>query len=187
DRMIIPIEDGRPVFRLKAFAVANGFPPFQEHQALADVKAALHICKMVRRAAPDLWSNFLRFSSKQSAIGFLKDEPALLLFEATSRRASFCVSLIGANRKPALANTYYVLDLSADLGTLQRCSELQLKEAIMARPEIVRKVKVNAAPLLYSNEEAPLGLLNGHAENELRDKGETVQGNKAFLADLLSV
>lgn len=187
DRMTIPLEGGRPTFRLKAFAMANGFPDFEAHQALADVRAALHICRIVRRDAPDLWSNFLRFSSKQSVVAFLKDEPALLLFEASSRRASFCVTVIGACRKPGMGNTHYALDLTTDAMQLQQYSEGQLRDVLVAHPEIIRKIKVNTAPLLCAIADAPEHMLNGCGEDELMSVGEAVQSDRAFISRLLGI
>jgi len=56
--------DSENVYRLGALAAANGIALGKAHDATHDVDAMLKLCRRGEKGTPDLWSAFLRFSSK---------------------------------------------------------------------------------------------------------------------------
>jgi exodeoxyribonuclease I len=84
--------DGENVYRLGALAAANGIALGKAHDAAHDVDAMLQLCRRVKKGAPDLWSAFLRFSSKARRRRF--DRPGRRIsptLTSTARPAS-CIS-----------------------------------------------------------------------------------------------
>ena len=73
--------NGRISYRLGALAAANGIALGKVHDAAADVDAMLGLCRRVREGSPELWSAFLRFSSKAAVVDFLCSEEAFAYFD----------------------------------------------------------------------------------------------------------
>ncbi|MGY3647082.1 DNA polymerase III epsilon subunit-like protein [Bradyrhizobium sp. LM4.3] len=88
--------DGAHVYKLGPIAAANGIAPRKARDAARDVDATLGLCRLVRSGAPELWSAFLRFSSKTSVVDFVRDEEAFAYFDfrgsSTSRGPSIASS-----------------------------------------------------------------------------------------------
>lgn len=104
-------------FRLGDVCAANGYAPSAYHEAAADTEALLWLCKLISEQAPDLWSQFLRFTSKRSAVDFLRNEDAIILFDP--RRddpGTRYLSWLGASEKDG--NCHYCIDLTADIASL---------------------------------------------------------------------
>ena len=57
-------QNGHAIFRLKPLAEANGIAAPMSHSAMADVSTTLALCQVIKNHAPDIWSQFLRFSQK---------------------------------------------------------------------------------------------------------------------------
>lgn len=53
--------NGKPTFRLELLAPANGFNNFNAHDALADVEATVHVARIIRDAAGDIWSKMFNY------------------------------------------------------------------------------------------------------------------------------
>jgi exodeoxyribonuclease-1 len=187
DKLNIPVgPEQRPSFALAALAVANGFPNFNAHEAMADVQATVHLCSLVAREAPVLWSQFQRFTQRASAVSFMEDEDAFLLCDSSSRRGSYCVALAGRNRNPKASHIYYCINLDIDVMPLRAFSDEQLDAAIAERPDILHRVKVNAAPILYALSDTPEHLNGGVAEDTWYERGRHIKENPAFLERLVA-
>lgn len=62
--LVIPSKaNGRPNFKLDQLAPANGFDHSNAHDAMADVEAVIHLCRIIADGASAEWSNFIRFWS----------------------------------------------------------------------------------------------------------------------------
>jgi len=124
--------DGRFSHRLGALAAANGIAPGKVHDAEADVDAMLGLCRLVREGAPELWSTFLRFSSKASVVDFVRDEDAFAYFDFFgSPRIMHVLTRVGTS--PNDANAHYCLDLSCDIDALRKLDDAALAEALKAK------------------------------------------------------
>ena len=138
-------DKGGASFKLDRLAPANGFNHANAHDALADVEALIHLCRIVRDRCPDLWARFQRFASKGSVEDFLRREEAFLLLEfhpvSTGR---YVATAIGTNN----ANVAYCYDLAIDPDELRGLSDAELAARLTRAPRPLRKVKKNAAPSL---------------------------------------
>lgn len=142
-------DQGRPVFRLKPLAEANGIDPMASHEAMADVATTLALCRRVRAAAPDIWSQFLRFSQKASVEAFITGEDAFLVSETIgNRHRARVVTRIGRHTEQAIR--HYCLDLGADISALRAMTDEELVAACKGYERPVVTIRTNAAPTLWA-------------------------------------
>lgn len=139
--------DGNLSFRLGDVCAANGYAPSPHHEAMADTEALLWLCKLISEQAPDLWSQFLRFTSKRSAADFLQNEDAVILFDPRSDDPGIrYLSWLGPSDKDG--NYHYCIDLTADIGSLACMDDGALMAAIVSSDSPLRRVRINASPLM---------------------------------------
>lgn len=151
----IPLsDDGRPVFKLDRVAPANGFANRTPHDAMADAEATLYLCHLLCERAPELWSTFMRFSQKAAAAAFIGAESLFCVSDYYGVRAyAWLVTSLGQNEQNT--SEYYVFDLSFDPAELAILPADELEARLKSAPRPVRSVRVNAAPLMMSAEDAP--------------------------------
>lgn len=155
DILNIPFGDnGKPTFRLDRVAFANGYVHEHAHDALSDVKATLFLCRFLAERVPELWSAFMRFSQKAAVVDYIESEPVFCLSEFYySNPYSWLVTAIGANSENS--SEHYVYDLSVNPESLRTLTSEQLIWRLGISPKPIRRLRVNAAPLIMPAEEAP--------------------------------
>jgi exodeoxyribonuclease-1 len=110
--------EGRAVFRLKPLAEANGLSVAGSHEAMADVATTLALCRHIKTAAPEVWSQFLRFSQKASVEAFITGEDAFLVSGTIgNQHHTRVVTRIGRHSEQSIR--HYCLDLGADISALR--------------------------------------------------------------------
>lgn len=177
---------GQKTFRLDQVAPANGFSHDRAHDAMGDVKATLFLCRLLNEKAPDIWSSFMRFSTKSAVTDFIGGEAVFCLSDFYSGNPyAYLVTTIGQNRVNKAE--WYVYDLSVDPKTLLPLSDAQLAIGLGESPKPVRKVKSNAAPMLCAAEDAP-AICNGrnYDSDELLRRAALVHPDTAFGQRLVS-
>jgi exodeoxyribonuclease I len=186
DVLVVPRDcTGRAIFRLHALAAANGFPIVDSHDAIADVKATLALCRMARDRAPELWSRFLRFAQKAAVVDFVREEEVFVLFESYGNESdAHVVTCIGLN--PDSPNTYYCLDLSADIAHLRTLTDEELVARMRTGPRPIRRLKVNIAPLLCPLYEATPAQLEHRREEDLTLLAASVRSDENFVQRLIT-
>jgi exodeoxyribonuclease-1 len=168
-------ESGELTYRLDRLAPVNGFDPEAvHHDAMTDVHAMLHVCRILRTAAPDFWSSAIRLSRK----------PAILDFIATSSLFGLVEFFFAKPYAWAVAPLGHSDDLNGicvfNLGgvapeRLEGLSEPSLQKRLAQRPKPVRRIRANAVPILCDIESAP-------PFTEGLDLGSTVlQGRADYL------
>lgn len=176
-------EAGRPVFRLKPLAEANGVAAPMAHDAMADVMTMHALAVHIRTRAPEIWSQFLRFSQKASVEAFIAEEDAFLLSEVVgNRHRARLVTHIG--RHSEQANRHYCLDLSADLDVLRRSSDDELAAICASIDRPVATVRTNAAPTLWALYDATPGHLAPFDEAEVLGRVKELRREAAFVERL---
>lgn len=155
DALVIPSHaDGKPDFKLDRLAPANGFSHENAHEAIADVEATLHIAKRISERSPDVWSTFMRFSTKAAVTDYTSNEPSFCLTEFYYGEAySWLVSRIGVNTTNP--SEIYVYNLDVDPSSLSLLSNTELIDRLDTMPKPVRTIRTNAAPMIFSLEDAP--------------------------------
>jgi exodeoxyribonuclease-1 len=188
DCLTIPVKgNGRPVFKLDQVAPANGFDHSNAHDAMADVEAVIHLCRLAANGASSEWSNFIRFSQKAATEAFLHEGEPLLLTEffGFGGQKHFPIIRIGADAQQAAKHLCY--DLSQDPDDFRQMSDAALGACFASRPKPLRKVKSNAAPTLRALDDAPAWSLGDLSEAKIVDRAANVLGDSAFINRLLAV
>lgn len=175
--------DGADVYRLGPLAAANGIVPGKAHDAAHDVDATLGLCRLVRSGAPELWSAFLRFSSKTSVVDFVRDEDAFAYFDFYgSPRVMHFLTRVGIN--PRDGNVHYCLDLTVDLDALRKLDGSDLTERMKIEPRPIRRLKVNGSPLLYPLWDIEQPLFGETSEADLMRTASSVRADPDFMEKL---
>ena len=176
-------DKGGPSFKLDRLAPANGFNHANAHDALADVEALIHLCRIVRDRCPDLWARFQRFASKAAVEDFLRRDEAFLLLEfhpvSTGR---YVVTPIGTNN----ANVVYCYDLAIDPDELRGLSAAELAARLTKSQRPLRKVKKNAAPCLCPLDEAPAAMLGDVSPAEFVRRAKGLRSDRALVERLVA-
>jgi exodeoxyribonuclease-1 len=176
--------DGRQIFRLSDLAAANGFTSAGAHDAMRDVELTLQLCQRVREGAPDIWSSFMRFASKQSVVAFIREEPAFGYFDNfDGTRSVRPLTRVGISQSDA--NVHYCLDLTHDVDALKGLTDEELTEAVRARATSpIRRLKVNASPFVCPLWEIGADDLEPADEDALMRSAQSVQSDEEFVGRL---
>lgn len=67
-------EDGRNNFKLENLAPLNGFAGHDAHDALGDVRATIHIARLIRDTDMALWEHMFRMGNAKNATDFVDNE-----------------------------------------------------------------------------------------------------------------
>jgi exodeoxyribonuclease I len=147
-------ESGIASFRLERMAAANGFDHSRAHDAIGDVEATVHMCRLLMERVPDLWSGFIRFTQKAAVIDYAGNETVFCLADFYGGVPyAWLVTSIGPviSRKSDLL----VFDLAADPSDLAALSGDELLSRLSAIPKVVRRLRTNSSPIIVPPETAP--------------------------------
>jgi len=187
DALTFPTDDnGQRVFKLEQIAPANGFKHDRAHDAMGDVAATIFLCKLLIEKAPHIWSSFMRFSKKSAVVDYINDERVFCVSDFFfGKPYSYIVTTIGQNQENKAE--WYVYDLSVEPESLLSLSEAELATRLAESPKPVRRVKSNAAPMLFPAEDAP-EICNGRecGLEELERRAVMVQTDTALCQRLIS-
>jgi exodeoxyribonuclease-1 len=179
-------EKGQKVFKLDRVAPANGFKHDQAHNAMGDVLATIFVCRLLMEKAPDIWSSFMRFSTKAAVTDFITDELLFCWSDFFFGKPFSCiVTAIGQNK--AIGTEWYIYDLSVDPNSLLTLSDEQLAARLARTPKPLRRLRSNAAPMLFPAEDAPeicKGRENGL--NELERRANVVKADARLRERLIA-
>lgn len=153
--LTFPLGDGgKKIFKLDRFAPSNGFSHEQAHDAMGDVEATIFLAKLLMEKAPDVWSSFMRFSTKAAVVDYINEERVFCFSDFYfGNPFSYATTVLGQNKgNPA---EWYIYDLSIDPTSLLSLTDSKLKSRLAASPKVVRKLKSNGVPMLLPFEDAP--------------------------------
>jgi exodeoxyribonuclease-1 len=151
----IPLgEAGQQVFKLDRLAPANGYDHENAHDAMGDVEATIHLAKLIRDRAPEVWGRMMQLSRKQDTEDILKEEEILCLTQYFGGRAhNRYVTECGAN--PTYGASRAVFDLNQDPEPYLDMTIEELVHEMNKSPAVIRAVRTNAQPILMPYTEAP--------------------------------
>ena len=186
--LTFPTDDnGKMVFKLDSIAPANGFGHDQAHDAMGDVEATVFLCRLLVEKAPDVWSSFMRFSTKAAVVDFITAEPVFCVSDFYfGKPYSYVVTAIGQNEENGAE--WYIYDLSVDPESLVLLSPASLAARLGRTPKPLRRLKSNSAPMLGSAEDAP-EICKGweHGLEELERRARRLKEDGALCERLISV
>jgi len=182
----IPLgSEGRPVFRLNQLALANKVTHAQAHDAMADVIATLGLCRCVREGAPELWQRFVRFSKKATVGDFVESEDGFFLTEFFGNEA-YHLPVVCIGKDPEQPNGRLCLRLDIAVEKLASMSDEALHNQLSAKPSPVRRLRINAAPMLTALYEAPELMLNGANIDDLEARARHVREDAVFCSRIVA-
>jgi exodeoxyribonuclease I len=151
----VPLDEkGRQTFRLDRLAPANGYVHVQAHEALADVAATIHIARLIRDRAPDVWQTMERVSRKDAVIEYVRAERMLSMTERNyGRTNSWVVAGCGVN--PENNGQLAVFDLYYNPDQYRTLSSEDLVAVLNGSPKVIRALRANAQPILMPADVAP--------------------------------
>ncbi|MET4798464.1 hypothetical protein [Bradyrhizobium sp. LB11.1] len=79
------------------------------------------------------------------------------------------------------ANAYYCLDLECDIDSLRKLDDVELAERLVQEPKPVRRLKINASPLLYPLWDIDADRFLGQTEEELTRRASSVRADDEFM------
>ena len=148
---------GQPTFKLDALAPANGFGHVTAHDAMGDVEAMIHVCRILAERAASHWSNFVRFAQKAAVLGFAEDEEIFSLTEIYyGKTYSWMVTNLGPNTQNGAQLLVY--NLAIDPNEMASLTDDELIARLTTRPKPVRTLRANACPCILSYEDTPAHL-----------------------------
>jgi len=179
-------EDGLPGFRLEQLAAANGFDTSDAHDALADVRATVHLARLLRAGQPKLWSWALSLRQRERVKRLLESGQPLV--HSSSRfPAQFCATSVvwPLCPHPAYSSQWIVwnlrvgpgpfMDLSVDeLEDLLYSAEADLPAGRVRLP--IKTVRTNRCPML-----APLAVLDEPARQRIEIDPDRIEAHRAEL------
>ena len=177
----------KKTFKLDRLAPANGFNHDRAHDALGDVEATIFICRLIMEKAPDIWSSFMKFSTKSSVVDYITEEKLFGLTEFYfGNPHSWVVTTLGQNQKNKAE--WYAYDLSVTPVSLLGLSDTQLTKRLGKSPKPMRRLKSNAAPILFAADDA-LGICNrlSCGLEELERRADMVQNHAELGKRLVSI
>jgi exodeoxyribonuclease I len=186
-RLVIPInDDGEQVFKLDRLAPANGFAHDRAHDAMGDVEATIHICRLMSESAPEVWSSFMRFSRKPAVVDYITAEPIFCISEIYFGRAySYLVTSIGQDTDNP--NEWYLYDLAVDPDSLIGLTQEELEIRLGRWPKPFKTTRSNAVPILFSADDAPdCSKAKEHGPQELERRARLLQENTEFRDRLIA-
>ncbi|WAC22942.1 exonuclease domain-containing protein [Blastomonas sp. SL216] len=183
DAIIVPVGDkGKPTFRLDRLAPENGFNHLNAHDALADVEATIHVARLIRDNAPELWADAVHLSDKASVATLLNAEPCFILTESFYNLPyQFALTKIG--HEPGNAGTVLALNLAIDIDQLRAMTDEELAAWLTRSPKPVRRIRTNAAPTLQALSEYEH--FGGDAAGDLLERAHRIQADTEFCARLI--
>lgn len=174
--------NGKLTYKLDLLAPANGFDHANAHDALADVEATVHIGRIIRDAAGDHWSEAIRFAQKAAASAFVDAEPAFIVTECYfGNPYQFALTKIAPD--PDNPSSVICFDLDVNPDDLQALSPQALVSRLGRKIKPIRRVRLNAAPILHDIFSAPS--FHGSPAQHLVERAERVRGDQALCERLV--
>lgn len=138
--------EGKPIFRLPELAAANGIT-HTPHNPMSDVEATLALCRLAQARAPDVWQRFVRFSRKATTADFVDCGDPFVLTEFFANEA-YHSPVVCIGEDPKQSTLRYCLALNGRTRALLTMSDDDLCNAIRCKASPVRKLRVNASPVM---------------------------------------
>jgi exodeoxyribonuclease-1 len=175
----LPINDqGRRSFRLDQIAPANGFAHDEAHEAVADVEATIHVARLIKERAPEVWQRVLGPCRKADAVRMASSaEPYSLTEFYFGREHSFPVVHCGTN--PDYDAEVGAFDLQYVPSSYLHLSTEELVEVLNTSLKVIRTIRANTQPIVM-----PLSSLPESSKSHFPDQAVMDERASAILADV---
>lgn len=183
-------EDGTPTNRLEAMAKANSLKLENAHNALSDIQATIDLARLMKSKQPKLFEFLFGIRDKHSVAKIVSTSDGKPFVYSSGRYPSeFLKTSVAVvlTQHPTDSNAMLIYDLRHDPSEFQDLSVEELKSRIFVSKEDrdkivplpVKKMALNKSPAV-----APLGTLDGSAQERISLTIETVQKNLTKLKSM---
>jgi exodeoxyribonuclease-1 len=142
----VPIIRGRPSFKLAPLAAANGFLGHAAHDALGDVRATIHLMRIIRSRALGAWALFPSLVSRAGVIDTLLGAEFAVVILHFGVAVAKPVLPVCAN--PDYPAQWLAIDLSYDPSPLLGMDPLALAATLAVPHSPLCRIKTNGMPLV---------------------------------------
>ena len=191
DILSVPTDaKGRQTFKLDILAAANGFDHVATgtaaHDAIGDVEATIHMCRILAEQADGYWSNFVRFAQKAAVLDLAEEDEVFSLTDIFFGRVySWMVTRLGPN--PDITSQLLVFNLDMDPDQLADLSDDELVSRLATTPKPVRALRTNACPCVLSYEDTPEHLRSQAPDLAvLTARAERIRGDDELVSRLIA-
>jgi exodeoxyribonuclease-1 len=175
-------ERGRPVYKLDRLAPANGFPHLNAHDAMGDVEATIHICRLIKERAPQAWERVLHCGSKARVLSLMEENPAFVLTDSYfGRLYQFALTRVGD--EGGASSAVLAFDLSIEPAQLIGLDDVMLTARLNRRPKPLRRIKPSESPFLTPLAEGEA--FDGLDYETLAARGAQIRDNVEFRERLI--
>lgn len=182
----MPVGDyGRPSYKLDRLAPINGFNHNAPHDAMGDVEATVHLCRLLADRADSYWSGFVRFAPKLAVLDFVQNEEFFCFTDSFfGKTYTWMVCRIGENAD--YATEQLVFNLAVDPEKLLLLDNETLAARLKEQPKPVRSLRINASPSLLAYEDIPTHLRAAMPpEHVLRGRAVRIRDDECFAQRLV--
>ena len=179
--LAIPIDDrDRETFRLDKLAPINGFDHKDAHDAMADVEATIHVAKLAKNMAPDVWTAMSDATNKNNVVKYAMREEHFSLSERYfGRMYSWVVTYCGRN--PDYDSQLAVFDLEFDPVDYISLSVEELIKVLGKSPKVIRVLTANKLPIMMPTGMAPDSVkLKSVSEKERDRRADVIRSDRKF-------
>lgn len=176
----VPLQNGKPSFKLGNIAAANGVVLDNAHEALADTGATLAVARLMRDRAPALWARMIANGRKRSVEQLLRDEDVLLLSENHfGNPFNYVVAPLAPNAESS--SEWAVFDLAYDPASYLDADVAEIRELIEGKVKIIRRTRTNSHPALLPFDLAPDSIRGGRQSTQVyRSRAAAIRGHARF-------
>lgn len=140
-------ETGSPIFKLEVLAPDNGFDGHAAHDALGDIRANIHVAKILKNKAPDIWASMMRNANPKD-VEELIAQPLVLMMTHFGKAEFFPAVRIAMN--PSNKRQALMLDLSKDFKDWLGKSAQETADGIFSKDSPFQTIKSNGQPTVFS-------------------------------------
>ena len=172
-------EEGKAAFKLDRLAPANGFTEHNAHDALGDVVATIHLARLIKDRAPNVWRRAIAFANRSGVEEFVEANDCFYLMDTNRNEGSgFAVTPVGTPRHRD--RQVICLSLETDLAALEAMDDDELGKWSRRSPRPIRRFRTNTAPHLLSLNEVPSHLWGEMTARKARARARRYLENTAL-------
>jgi exodeoxyribonuclease-1 len=141
---------GKLTSKLDMLAPENGFANHQAHDALGDVRATIHIAKLIRDQIPEVWETLINNLEKSRLLGKLKSGQVFQLVERFGGGAPKIYTGAYCGMSETNSNQFGFFDFEkSDVADFLSGNDELFSKAVEQSPKLIRTVDLNKMPLLF--------------------------------------
>jgi exodeoxyribonuclease I len=172
---------GKPSFKLEALASANGFEGHKAHDALGDVHAMIHMARLVRQKAPEIWKLMDQWMSKTAIQGLLTTGKVVV---EVAWYGGICLyPMVPVVPNADVPTEWALVDLKFDPRLLLEMSPDELCDVLTSKKrKPFKRLKTNGMPILLPGDHPLATRLIAADRQTFEERARLVSSDHGFPA-----